>query len=110
MKDKKTLRTVTPETVASVKKKLKALPKMEQRKLTKSEAIRELAAEIEDLRATKGYSYAAVAEEMKKSGLDVSGRTLQIALATPGRGDRKAGTSGAGGNGADRAGGAGSVG
>ena len=94
MKEKKTLRTVTPETVASVKKKLKALPKMEERKLTKSEAIRELAAEIEELRKTKGYSYAAVAEEMKKSGLDVSGRTLQIALATPGRSEGKGGTDG----------------
>ena len=97
--DKKTLRTVTPEMVANVKKKLKALPRMEERKLTKSEAIRELAAEIEELRTTKGYSYAAVAEEMKKYGLDVSGRTLQIALATAGRGESKAGGRGSSGNG-----------
>ncbi len=75
---------VTPEVVATLKKKLKALPKMEEKKLTKSEAIRELASEIEELRTTKGYSYAAVADAMKACGLDVSGRTLQIALTTGG--------------------------
>lgn len=107
MKVKKVLRTVTPETVASVKKKLKALPKMEERKLTKSEAIRELAAEIEELRTNKGYSYAAVAEEMKKYGLDVSGRTLQIALATGARGEGKAGSRDSGGSAGGRSGAAG---
>lgn len=81
---KTTLKVVSPETLAKVRKRLKALPKVEPKKLTKSEAIREMSDVIEELRESKGYSYDAIAAEMKKAGLDVSGRSVQIALTKAG--------------------------
>jgi outer membrane protein assembly factor BamA len=78
----KTLRAVTAETVAGLRKKLKALPSVEEKKLTKSEVIRDLADVIQELRAEKGYTYAAVAKVISEHGVKVSGRSIQIALAT----------------------------
>ncbi len=90
---KTTLKIVTAETVAKVRRKLKSLPKLEPKKLTKSDAIRDLADVIEELRTDKGYSFEAVAEAMKSAGLDVSGRSIQLALA--GNGKEVGATSGA---------------
>jgi hypothetical protein len=76
-----TLRQITPETISKIRRKLKTLPKKEEKKLTKKEAILQLADEIEVLRKEKGYSYAAVAEELTAAGIEVTGRTVQMALA-----------------------------
>ncbi len=92
---KTTLKIVTPETVGKVRRKLKLLPKLEPKKLTKSDAIRDLADVIEELRTDKGYSFEAIAEAMKSAGLDVSGRSIQIALAGSGKGGDADGDSSA---------------
>jgi ribosomal protein L20 len=89
-----TLRQISPEIIAKVRRKLKTLPKREQKKLTKKEAIRQLAAEIEVLRKEKGYSYSAVAEELTAAGIEVTGRSVQMALAGNTQTDERQGRKG----------------
>ena len=76
----KPLRSLKPEVVKDLRKKLNALPKVEEVNLSKTDVIRKLRTEIETARKEKGYSYKKIAEVLSESGVAVSGRAIQIAL------------------------------
>jgi ribosome-binding protein aMBF1 (putative translation factor) len=78
----KSLRTIKPEVVTSLRKKLNGLPKVEEMTLSKTDVIRGLRKEIEAARVDKGYSYQQIAKMLSESGVSVNARAIQVALTT----------------------------
>jgi hypothetical protein len=75
-------RSIKPEVVKALRKKLKDLPNVNELGLSKADAVRELRSEIEELRTTKGYTYKKIAEICSESGVIVSAPTIKAALAS----------------------------
>lgn len=90
----KPLRSIKPEVVKELRRKLRALPKLEEVGLSKTDVIRSLSDEIEIARKEKGYSYKKIAETLSEAGVKVSGRAVQIAL-TKADGEKPHGEAGA---------------
>jgi len=76
----KALRTIKPEVVTALRKKLNGLPKVEDLTLSKTDAVRGLRKEIEAARTEKGYSYQQIAKMLSDSGVSVNARAIQVAL------------------------------
>lgn len=90
---RKTYRQIDPTKVKELKTALTKLPEVKKPELSKSEVIRELREEIEAARG-RGYTYKQLGEILtEKAGTTISGRAIQLALATDSTAKDGAGTS-----------------